>query len=153
MPAYLIRHAHAGHRSDWDGPDEERPLSPKGRHEADHIADLLSDEPIGRVLSSPAVRCVQTAEPLAAARQVELEIEKRLAEGCDPVKAIELMIELAEHNPALCAHGDLIPEMIRLLQRRGMEIVENGPTKKGSFWTLEFDDESFTKATYHPPGR
>jgi hypothetical protein len=42
--------------------------------------------------------------------------------------------------------------MIGLLRRRGMKLVENGPTKKGSFWTLEYDDQAFTKATYHPPG-
>jgi 8-oxo-dGTP diphosphatase len=152
VPAYLIRHAHAGHRADWDGPDGDRPLSTRGRHEADHVAALLGDEPIGMVLSSPAVRCVQSVEPLAAARGVDVEVEKRIGEGRDPVKAIDLMIKRIDRNPAVCSHGDLIPEMIGLLRRRGMKLVENGPTKKGSFWTLEYDDQAFTKATYHPPG-
>ena len=31
VPVYLIRHAHAGSRSGWDGDDDRRPLSPKGR--------------------------------------------------------------------------------------------------------------------------
>lgn len=152
VPAFLIRHAHAGHRADWDGSDGRRPLSARGRGEAAHVSAILGHEPIGLVLSSPAVRCIQSVEPLAAARGVEVRVEKRLGEGRDPSKAIELMIKRADQNPALCSHGDLIPEMIRLLRQRGMKLVENGPTKKGSFWTLEFDDHEFTKATYHPPG-
>ena len=152
MPAYVIRHAHAGHRSDWEGPDEERPLSHKGRREADYVVTILGDEPIGRVLSSPAVRCIQTAAPLASSRGVDLEIDKRLGEGHDPRDVVELLVEFAGTNPAVCSHGDIIPEVIRLLQRRGMAIVDTGPTKKGSFWTLESDGHSFTKATYNPSG-
>jgi 8-oxo-dGTP diphosphatase len=151
VPAYLIRHAHAGHRSDWDGADEDRPLSAKGHREAEHLAQLLGHQPIGRVLTSPAVRCIETVTPLAKALGIDLEPNKHLAEGRDPVKAVGLAIDLAESNPALCAHGDLIPDMIRLLHRRGMKIAEDGPTKKGSFWVLEFDGEMFEKATYHSP--
>lgn len=152
MRAYLIRHAHAGHRSNWDGPDEERPLSSKGKKEAEHLTAVLDDQPVGRILSSPAVRCVETVEPLARARGLDVEVVPWLAEGSDPVDAIERMSAIADEDPVLCSHGDLIPDVIRLLRRRGMEVVEDGPSKKGSYWTLEGDDRSFTKATYHPPG-
>jgi 8-oxo-dGTP diphosphatase len=152
MPVYLVRHAHAGRRADWDEDDALRPLSARGLREAEHIAQLIGDEPIGRIRSSPAVRCVQTVTPLATRRGLKVKEDPRLAEGADVGEALELMTRLAEKNPMFCAHGDLIPEAIRLLRRRHMELVEDGPTRKGSFWVLEFDGEAFTKATYHPPG-
>lgn len=152
VPAYLVRHAHAGSRSHWEGPDDQRPLSPKGQRQARHLEALLAEEPISRVLTSPAVRCTQTVEPLAAALGLPVEPTPLLAEGADPVAAIEHMLATAPASPVLCSHGDLIPEIIRLLRRRGMRVVDDGPTKKGSFWALEFDGEAFTKATYHPPG-
>ena len=65
MP-YLLRHAHAGDKHAWNGPDLARPLSGAGRREAHGLLTQLRDYPIIRVLSSPAVRCLQTVEPLAA---------------------------------------------------------------------------------------
>ena len=41
MEIHLVRHAHAGNRSAWRGDDRVRPLSAKGRAQADAIADAL----------------------------------------------------------------------------------------------------------------
>ena len=56
---YLIRHAHA----EWV-PDEQRPLSSKGREDVIRVADLLSGSPITRVYSSPYQRAWETVRPL-----------------------------------------------------------------------------------------
>ena len=37
----LVRHGKAGSRSQWDGDDDERPLSSSGREQAEHLAALL----------------------------------------------------------------------------------------------------------------
>jgi broad specificity phosphatase PhoE len=58
--AYLIRHAKAGDRGAWQGPDELRPLTKGGARQADGLAERLGGEPIARVISSPAVRCLDT---------------------------------------------------------------------------------------------
>jgi 2,3-bisphosphoglycerate-dependent phosphoglycerate mutase len=57
---YLIRHAHAF----WQ-PDENRPLSERGRADAEMLARLLSDRPITAIYSSPASRASKTIGPLA----------------------------------------------------------------------------------------
>ena len=75
MDLYLVRHAHAGSRSSWEGRDLHRPLSKKGRRQADAIADLLAEAGIERLLSSPARRCVQTLEPLAAQSGTKLRLD------------------------------------------------------------------------------
>ena len=65
MTVLLVRHARAGSRKYWKGPDIERPLSKKGRRQAEGLVDMVSRYPIKRILSSPYVRCVQTVEQLS----------------------------------------------------------------------------------------
>jgi phosphohistidine phosphatase SixA len=72
MP-YLVRHAHAGDKRAWTGPDRLRPLSGSGRREAHGLLVQLRPYPVVRILSSPAVRCVQTVEPLAQRRGLPVE--------------------------------------------------------------------------------
>jgi phosphohistidine phosphatase SixA len=151
LTSYLIRHAHAGSRSEWDQPDSTRPLSDRGVAQADYLVELLADRPVGRILSSPARRCVQTVEPLAASLGVEVEESRPLLEGSDAADALEILIELSEENPVLCSHGDLIPDLIRALTLRGMEITGSSGNKKGSVWVLESDQGHFVKAEYLPP--
>ena len=50
---YVVRHADAGHRTDWDGDDASRPLSPRGERQADGLRDLLEDSEATRLLASP----------------------------------------------------------------------------------------------------
>ena len=61
----LVRHAHAGNKRHWQRLDSLRPLSVAGQAEAAGRLVRLEDYPIGRVLSSPTVRCQQTVQPLA----------------------------------------------------------------------------------------
>ena len=44
MP-YLLRHAHAGDKRAWAGPDSARPLSSAGRREAHGLLTQLCDYP------------------------------------------------------------------------------------------------------------
>jgi broad specificity phosphatase PhoE len=64
MP-YLVRHAPAGDKRAWTGPDLMRPLSGAGHREAHGLLVQLRPCPIARIVSSPTVRCVETVEPLA----------------------------------------------------------------------------------------
>jgi 2,3-bisphosphoglycerate-dependent phosphoglycerate mutase len=63
---YLVRHAHA----EWN-PDENRPLSERGRASAVVVDELLSKAPIRAVYSSPARRALETIELLARRLQIE----------------------------------------------------------------------------------
>ena len=65
MTVFLVRHADAKSRANWPHPDETRPLTRKGGTQADGLVDLLRKHPVRRILSSPAVRCVETVAPLA----------------------------------------------------------------------------------------
>ena len=69
-----------GDRDDWVGDDRLRPLDGRGRNQASRLPELLGDYEIARVLSSPAVRCVQTVEPLARSRGLDIEVREELSE-------------------------------------------------------------------------
>jgi 8-oxo-(d)GTP phosphatase len=66
VPLILVRHASAGHRHDWPGEDQLRPLDAEGEMDALLLADLLACfAPRARVLSSPALRCTESVRPYA----------------------------------------------------------------------------------------
>lgn len=97
---YLLRHAHAGDPEGWHGPDAERPLSAKGRDQAERVGAWLAG--LGfmpdAVVSSPKVRARETAElatdSLPGAPGVQLD--DRLSGGFDAGDLEPMLEELAE---------------------------------------------------------
>jgi 8-oxo-dGTP diphosphatase len=144
VPLYLVRHAKAGNRHDWEGPDEERPLTRSGRAQAEALATNLGGLPIERVLSSPYVRCVETVEPLAAKVGTRVEVTDVLAEGGPFEPVLELLATLPDHS-VLCTHGDLVPATVDALVRRGMVVTGERDWRKGAIWVLERDGRRFTR--------
>ena len=152
--AYLVRHAHAGDRGDWRGDDSLRPLSERGRRQAEGIAALLAAPPrLHRVLSSPSLRCVQTVEPLARAHGLRVETDERLLEGADPREALALLEEeLRSGAIAACSHGDVIPAVLDLLRGDGVRIEGAFTWPKASTWAIDADDSGRpVAARYLPP--
>ena len=103
----VIRHASAGDPEDWEGDDRLRPLDAKGFEQAGRLVELLDGYQISRVLSSPAVRCVQTVEPLAHARGLAVEVGEELAEQRQGSDGAELVRSLVGDDVAVCVHGGL----------------------------------------------
>lgn len=141
MTIFLVRHAKAGDRQKWEGPDRLRPLSKKGWAQAHRLPDLLGDRGIRRVVSSPYVRCVQTVEPLAQRLALKVEEDGVLAEGAGPEALVGLVRGLASTPTALCTHGDVVPTLLEALVRvDGVVLPPDYPCTKGSTWVLETDD-------------
>jgi 8-oxo-dGTP diphosphatase len=145
MPLFLVRHAKAGNREKWEGPDQLRPLSSAGREQADSIARRVGEYPVTRVLSSPFLRCVQTVQPLAVKVGVAVEQTPALGEGEPFTPVIELLTELPDYS-VLCSHGDILPDTIAALERRGM-VVEGPPDwRKGVVWEIDRVNGDFLRA-------
>ena len=107
----LVRHASAGDRASWEGDDRLRPLDERGARQAQGLVDALAEYELGRILSSPYLRCVQTVEPLAAARGLPVEPRDELAEGRQYDDAGALLRSLGSEPVAVCTHGG-VPELI-----------------------------------------
>ena len=151
VPVYLVRHAHAGNRSQWNGSDDDRPISAKGRQQSAGIAQLLADATITEILSSPAARCIETVEPLATALGLTVAIDKQLAEGGEPRPCIETVLRPSSDGTVLCSHGDLIPKIIRRLTADGMRTKDPNLSQKGSIWVLEVEEGEVVSGRYLPP--
>ena len=83
MQLLLVRHAlplrsEPGPEGVGQGADPD--LADEGRVQAARLPDALARFPITRLVSSPQRRAIQTAEPVAAARRLNVEIDDRFAE-------------------------------------------------------------------------
>ena len=148
---YLVRHAKAVERDVWTEADELRPLTKKGRRQAEGIVRVLRGADIERIASSPFVRCVQTVRPLALGRQVPLELAEELAEATPLERALAFLHANGETPAVFCSHGDVIPAVVLALADRGMAIEGDREWKKGSIWVLERRDGEFVRGTYVEP--
>jgi 8-oxo-dGTP diphosphatase len=148
---YLVRHGHAGNKGNWHGPDLARPLSEQGRKEALGLLEQLGAYPLGRVLSSPAERCLQTVQPLAD--RLGRPVEQHPALGVEGTGAgvLELLTSPAYDRAVLCTHGELIGEVFDQLQQAGIELTDPPRWPKGCTWILQLDDWQAWKATYLEP--
>jgi hypothetical protein len=138
----LIRHATARDRSKWSKADHLRPLTKAGQKQAQAIADELASVKIAQIRSSPAVRCVQTVEPLADRAGVQIKLDDQLMEGS--------VFPLPDFGAAglhiYCAHGDNIPALLADLG------IDCDQCKKGSIWMIKRDDTgSITEVSYVQP--
>src|SRR5690348_1369565 len=83
MVLHLLRHAHAGDPEAWQGPDDLRPLSKRGRRQAERLGAFLAEHEIRPdvIVSSPKLRAQQTADRVAEALGLSVKLDHRLAAG------------------------------------------------------------------------
>ena len=74
----LVRHALPLRSEHGEGSDPD--LSEQGWAQVERLPEALARFPISRVVSSPQRRAIQTAEPVAAARRLTVEVDDRFAE-------------------------------------------------------------------------
>ncbi|MGH9027026.1 MAG: SixA phosphatase family protein [Acidimicrobiia bacterium] len=147
---FVVRHARAGRRDEWDGADEDRPLSKAGRRQAKKLSARLKDEPITRIVSSPYVRCVQSVEPLAEQLRRSVEESDGLAEGAPAEDVRDLLDKCGREVTVLCTHGDVIELILDDVRSHGVKLKKPVHYGKGSVWEFVVDDGSITGAKYHP---
>lgn len=147
---YVVRHADAGHRSEWDGPDHTRPLSDRGWRQAEGLAQTLADGGATRLLASPYTRCVQTLEPLGQQLGIPVDPDDRLAEGAGALGPLGIAEELTE-TAVLCSHGDVIPDLLEALVHEGAKLRDELRWQKASTWVLTHDGGKVAKGRYVPP--
>jgi 8-oxo-dGTP diphosphatase len=148
---YVVRHAKAGSRDRWEGDDIERPLSKNGRAQAEALCRRLRKVVTPTLVSSPYLRCIQTLEPLAEALDTKVVTDDRLTEGAP----FEPVIELVQTTPAgsvLCGHGDLIPDLVGALHRRGAHLTTEADWRKATVWVLTRErGRIISMASWPPP--
>jgi phosphohistidine phosphatase len=115
MELYLLRHAHAGDPAKWTGDDGDRPISPKGRGQAERLGRLLAaiEFKPDAILTSPLVRAEQTARIVADALGRKVRVDDRLAAGFDLVRLRALVDEAGDAERIVVVGHD--PDFTELL--------------------------------------
>jgi exopolyphosphatase/guanosine-5'-triphosphate,3'-diphosphate pyrophosphatase len=154
LKIYLVRHARAVPRDDWEGEDLLRPLSERGLAEAAALAEHFAKQPPARIVCAPELRCQQTVEALAVAADLDVEVDERLAADEDVEQLLELFPAHGDAGPVLlCTHAPLITAALAALELAEPERGGRIPCKKGSVWQLEGGGAGPTRASYYEPVR
>jgi 8-oxo-dGTP diphosphatase len=123
-PLIIVRHAKAMDRGDWSKADLARPIIALGRRQARLLTPLLGAYGVGRLISSPAIRCVSTLQPYAADRHLEIVQVPELTEQRgtdDPAGVAAVVAEVARRvttdrvPAALCGHRPVLPHILDAL--------------------------------------
>src|SRR5690606_23890771 len=120
FPLIALRHAKAVPRSGWDGPDAERPLTERGQRQAAAIAAPLKAFGVRRIVSSDAVRCLQTVAPLErrlgrSARVTAKISQDAWEQGTEDVRAVVGRRVRSRKPAVLCSHGPVLPRILSAL--------------------------------------
>ncbi len=149
-PLYLVRHAKAGDREAWTEDDRLRPLTGKGRRQAEALVEAFADRRVDHIVSSPFDRCVQTVRPLAIARHLSVEDNDSLAEGAS-LPDVLAFLRGAAGAVVMSTHGDVIPSVVLHMAERGLPMRDPPRWQKGSTWVLEREAGLFSVARYVAP--
>jgi phosphohistidine phosphatase len=133
----LLRHAHAGDPAVWDRPDDLRPLSDKGRQQAERLGRLLAAAGFvpDAVLTSPRVRARETADLVAEHLDVPVRIDRRLGGFLD-LASVEAILDDAGSpvRPVLVGHDpDFSDLLAQLTGSPGLRM------RKGAFALLDVE--------------
>lgn len=151
---HLVRHAHAVARERWGDDDVLRPLSQLGRAEAEVLAKRFEGLRASRILSSPALRCVQTVAAVATQSGRCVEEVAFLAEGARAETALIGLIGAATPGPVVaCTHGDVLGLVLDHLAHHGTEFCSPRLIPKAGTWELLLEGERVVVARLVPaPG-
>lgn len=158
MSLLLLRHVHAGERGATPGDDRYRPISAKGLRQALALVELHAERAVVAVLSSPYTRCVQSVEPLATARGLQVEEVDELVEGT-PADVVDRFLRAQQRRAGrdggdvvACSHGDVIGGVVTSLQSRGVALPVQPPRwEKAATWVLSGDPDDPATAYLPPP--
>jgi phosphohistidine phosphatase SixA len=144
VPVHLVRHACAGDKTDWAGPDLDRPLDPAGLAQAAALADDLGAEPIGRIVTSPARRCSESIEPLALRLGLAIEIDPALLPDGNAEYLRGLLPAVEASSAVVCVHGEQMRPLLAVIRQSGARIVaeqddDDWLLMKGTAWDLTLD--------------
>ncbi|MDQ1084660.1 MULTISPECIES: NUDIX domain-containing protein [Microbacterium] len=120
FPIVVLRHGKARARDEWDGVDSDRPLTARGRKQAEAIVGPLLAFGVRRVVSSPAERCLRTATPIAHAIGQRVQVCRDISQdawekGRADTRTVIGQQVRARKPVVLTSHGPVLPDLLHEL--------------------------------------
>jgi phosphohistidine phosphatase len=127
MRLYFLRHGEADWPN-WDRPDDERPLTERGKKEMRKVAKFLRelDIPLDDILSSPLPRACQTAGIVAEPFKLHVREKETLAGGFNLTGLKELIQEYPVENLMIVGHEPNFTDVISNLTGADCKLSKGG---------------------------
>lgn len=124
---FFLRHGRADWPA-WDGPDDARPLTRKGRREMRRVAKALHAARVkpALILTSPLPRAAETAEIAGKRLRVCVVEEPLLAKGFDPEKLATILAAHPCTDLMLCGHEPDFSAVIRAITGAKIRLEKGG---------------------------
>ncbi len=138
-----VRHGKAMPAGNWDGPDSTRPLMHRGSDQAIGIAKGIDAFGPQKIISSTAVRCVATVEPLSRLAALPIKTTAAISQdafedGTGDVTRIVAKRLKRQASVVLCSHGPVIPQILDELAERTKTELTDSLRQCGELNTGEF---------------
>lgn len=149
----LVRHASAGVRGEYDGPDTERPLDAIGWEQAELLAAQCLAFGVEKVHSADRTRCEQTSLPTANALGTRVRLEPSLSEEAYAIarkpghKRIRA-IAAKRRTAMVCSQSGVIPDLLAWWAKRDGVALPLVCTKKAGTWVLTLREGVLIAADY-----
>jgi phosphohistidine phosphatase len=144
MQVWLVRHAVAAERDEFEGPDDLRPLTVKGERQFRDFVDWLAGQTSkpSVIVTSPLVRAVQTAEIARKGfglKKKDVTESPLLSPGAEPHALIELARRSSASIVSTVALVGHEPDLSRALS----EFIGGGAMNfgKGFVAAIDFPEE------------
>jgi 8-oxo-dGTP diphosphatase len=137
----IFIHMDAVDRNAWQGPADDRPLTPLGERQSERMADELLSGPVQAIYSSQALRCRASLAALSQRASLPVQV---LSEFQDtPEKALgalnEIHTAVPEGRAVLCSYGDVVPALLTYLTGAWNQPTPPRDNRKGAVFTLHYD--------------
>jgi broad specificity phosphatase PhoE len=151
LQLYVIRHAQAVSSADWQGEDKQRPLSERGKRQAERLVQSYEGTPIDVLLSSPYRRSVQTLNPLASARKLPVTTGDEFGVGAGANTLLGAVMQLMVDAAVVCTHADVLEDLLRRLVGLGLVAAGRTTSENAGTWKLSLSHDGISQAAYLPP--
>ncbi len=138
-----VRHGKAVPPETWDGPDSTRPLMQRGVDQAQTIAAAIAAFGPVTLITSPAVRCRTTVEPLA--RLTGLEVKEKVGISQDAFEAGQGTVRQIVRkrlrkkvSAVLCSHGPVLPRIVGEMASQTRTGIDEGLRRAATLGTGDF---------------
>ena len=143
FPIIALRHGKAVPPASWDGPDSTRPLLHRGLEQARSVAPAIAAWAPERLITSTAVRCVNTIEPTAALTGLSIRATDAISqdayeEGTASVRKVVQKRLARKVSAVLCSHGPVLPLIIDEMAARTHTPLDAPLRRAGMLSTGEF---------------
>jgi len=140
-PFILLRHAKAITRDEWQGEDDDRPLSSSGQNQAMRLLSTYQVFNIDQIHSSDAVRCYDTVKSMAKGLDIKLEVSSKLSENTykkDKEKAFDYVSELIKEDKRIliCSHNPILPKMLNKLTKKSEIEADEDKLSPADGWVI-----------------